>query len=356
MAPPPLGRTAIIMPHDLIPTPEEVRERFALHASEKQFLLDSRESIRRIMQGEDSRLLMIVGPCSLHEEESAYEYAKRFLKLSFEVKEKFFLVMRAYVEKPRTKTGWKGLLYDPDLDGSYNVKKGVLLTRKILHTLTTMQVPLACELLEITTSHYFSDLLTWGCIGARTCTSQPHRQLASTLPFTVGFKNSTDGNVENAINGIVSAAHPHVFLNPNREGRLVRTAGSGNSQCHLVLRGGEKGPNYDLASIAHAMQRCQRAGVTEKMLIDCSHDNSQKKEELQVKAFNSVFATIMSGHRHIMGMMLESHLEGGAQSLQAPLRPGVSVTDPCLNWEQTEALLLEAAACNSCQELYCSAL
>lgn len=335
-------------------TPEELRNQWPLARGEKEFIFQSRQQVENILQGKDPRLLIVVGPCSLHDEESTYEYAENFRKLSLQLEEEFLLVMRSYVEKPRTKMGWKGLLYDPKLDGSDDLIRGVEISRQILHTLTQMQIPLGCEFLEINSSHYFSDLISWGCIGARTCMSQPHRQLASHLPLPIGFKNSTDGNIENAINGILSARASHVFLGVNLQGKLSRVESQGNAHCHLVLRGEEGRANYDAESIREAVERCRQAGIYPRVMVDCSHGNSGKKEKLQSAAFESVVEQVIRGrrgegrigHRHgreVMGIMLESHLFAGSQPLTLPLKRGISVTDACLDWVQTKEMLLSAA-------------
>jgi 3-deoxy-7-phosphoheptulonate synthase len=321
----------------------ELNRQMPITARMGAFISSARATIDAILEGDDNRILLIVGPCSIHDEKATYEFAKKLKKLSLEVSSTFFIVMRTYFEKPRTKKGWKGLIYDPDLDGSHNIHKGIVLTRKILMDLTAEEIPLGCELLELATFHYFSDLLSWGCIGARTCASQPHRQLASTLPFPIGFKNSTDGNVENALNGILSAKAAHTFLGVNSHGVLDRIKTEGNRFCHLVLRGGENGPNFDSLSIQNALEKCAEKEIRQKVLVDCSHDNSQKKEKLQILAFESVLKQIEEGNRNIFGMMLESNLFSGSQPLAFPLKYGVSITDPCLDWETTKDLILNAA-------------
>jgi 3-deoxy-7-phosphoheptulonate synthase len=327
----------------VLPTPEELRRRWPLDIEDEEFIFHSRRQIENILQGKDPRLLMVVGPCSLHDEASTYEYAHHFRSLAAQVEKKFFLVMRAYVEKPRTKMGWKGLLYDPKLDGSDDLIGGLELSRKILLQLTQIKAPVGCEFLEINSSPYFSDLLSWGCIGARTCMSQPHRQLASHLSLPIGFKNSTDGNIDNAINGILSARTSHVFLGATLQGKLGRIESRGNPFCHLVLRGGESKSNYDAESITQALEKCQENKIFPRLMVDCSHGNSNKKEKLQSTAFESVINYLLEGKKGVMGMMLESHLLGGSQPFTLPLKHGVSVTDACLDWHQTKEMLLSAA-------------
>lgn len=327
----------------LFPTANDLVAQLPLTSELESFIDQSRTSVEKIINGEDSRLLLIVGPCSIHDEEATYEYAEKFSQLASRVSEKFFLVMRAYFEKPRTKKGWKGLIYDPHLDGSNDIKKGISLTRKILFNLTKMHVPVGCELLELTTSNYYCDFLTWGCIGARTCTSQPHRQLASSFSFPIGFKNSTDGNIDNALNGILAANASHAFLGVTLENKIDYVKTYGNPHCHLILRGGEQGPNYDSHSIKKALDKCDRVGIKQRVLVDCSHDNSQKKESRQAICFESVCQQINEGNQRICGMMIESHLFQGCQSIGMPLRYGVSVTDPCMDWHSTESMILQAA-------------
>lgn len=327
----------------ILPTPKELQEEIPLTDVHASFIKRSRATIQAILDGLDNRKLLIVGPCSIHDIEAARDYATQFRELAAEVSEQFFMVMRAYFEKPRTITGWKGLLYDPDLDGSHNLAKGMRLTRRLLAELAEMQVPTASELLEITTSHYYSDHLSWGCIGARTSSSPPHRQLAASLNLPIGFKNTTDGCIDNAIHGILSASTPHVFLGFSPSGKMTRVQSEGNDLCHIVLRGGYHGPNYDPKSVMETVQRCQQAGIRDKLLIDCSHDNCEKRHLKQVSAFQMVIDQIAEGNQSIVGLMLESHLLGGSQPISTNLRYGVSITDPCLDWQTTKQVILQAA-------------
>src|ERR1700722_15429997 len=224
-----------------LPTPQEMQNEIPLTRTHASFVLHSRETVEAIFNGWDSRRLLIIGPCSIHELQASREYAKRVKQLAEQVADRFFLIMRTYLEKPRTIIGWKGMLYDPDMNGTYNLEKGVRQARQLLAELTEMGVPLGCELLEINTSHYYSDFLTWGCIGARTCSSPPHRQLAASLTLPIGFKNSIDGSIDHSIHGILSAAAPHVFLGLSPSGRMIRVQAEGNPYCHVVLRGGMLG-------------------------------------------------------------------------------------------------------------------
>lgn len=326
----------------LIPTPQQLWEEIPITEERRQFIESSRKQVQKILDGLDNRKLLIVGPCSIHDTAVAIEYAGHFRELSKLVSKHFFLVMRAYVEKPRTITGWKGMLYDPDLDGSYNLTKGIRLARQLFAELTDMKIPIASELLEITTSRYFSDFLSWGCIGARTSSSPPHRQLASSLNFPVGFKNTVDGSTVNAIHGILSATNPHVFLGFSENGKISRIQSDGNPLCHIVLRGGYNGPNYHPKSIRETVERCQQAGICDKLLIDCSHDNCEKRHLKQVSAFQEIIDQIAEGNQHVVGLMLESNLYGGSQPLSPSLRYGVSITDPCLDWQTTRQAIIGA--------------
>lgn len=328
----------------ILPTPRELQEEIPLTDEHAAFIRNMRASIRNILDGLDSRKLLIVGPCSIHDVEAAQDYAHRFQELAYEVRHQFLMIMRAYFEKPRTIIGWKGLLYDPDLDGSHNVAKGLRLTRRLLANLTDMQVPTASELLEITTSRYYSDFLSWGCIGARTSSSPPHRQLAASLDFPIGFKNSTDGCIDNAVHGILSASTPHVFLGFSPAGKMTRIQTEGNKLCHMVLRGGYNGPNYNPKAVIDTVERCQQAGIRDKLLIDCSHDNCEKRHLKQVSAFQSVIDQVAEGNQAIAGLMLESHLKGGSQPISSDLRYGISITDPCLDWDTTRQVILKAAS------------
>jgi len=325
-----------------LPTPEELQKDFPLTQAAASFVLRSREAVESILNGWDSRRLLIVGPCSIHDLSSALEYAERFRKLSERVSDHFFMIMRTYFEKSRTILGWKGMLYDPDLDGSYNLAKGARLTRQLLAELTEMHIPTGSELLEINTIHYYVDFLTWGCVGARTCASPPHRQLAASLTLPIGFKNSVDGNIDQPIQGILAAAAPHVYLGLTSSGQMTRIQAEGNSLCHVVLRGGLSGPNYRNESMSAVVQKCRQAKVRDRLVVDCSHDNCGKKPLQQINVFESLVDQLVQGNSSLAGMMLESHLEGGSQELLFPLKYGVSVTDPCLDWESTERLILTA--------------
>jgi 3-deoxy-7-phosphoheptulonate synthase len=339
--------TTLILPEEIeldeIPSPVEIAAKFPLRKQEQEFIAQSRRSVKNILNGVDRRILLIVGPCSIHDQEASLEYALRLRQLAQTVRDQFFIVMRAYFEKPRTIMGWKGMLYDPDLNGSHRLAKGLWLVRSLLYELTHMQVPIGSELLEMTTAPYYSDLLSWGCIGARTCLSPPHRQLAASLPFPVGFKNTIDGNLDPPIYAIISAQSPHTFLGFNESGQLTRIHTQGNPSCHLILRGGSSGPNYDAISIQKAIVKCRLSRICDRMMIDCSHDNCEKQHEKQIDVFESLIHQIQMGTEQICGIMLESFLKAGSQSLSQPLQYGVSITDPCLDWYSTQQLIEDAA-------------
>jgi len=338
----------------VVPTPEELQQEIPLTKTHAEFIMRSRQTVEAILNGTDERRLLIAGPCSIHDLAAAQEYARRFQTLSSRVSDRFFLIMRTYFEKSRTIVGWKGMLYDPDIDGSYNLAKGIKQTRQLLSELTDMQIPVGCELLEINTTHYYTDFLTWGCIGARTCSSPPHRQLAASLNLPIGFKNSTDGNIDHSIHGILAAGAPHIYLGLSLSGQMIRVHTEGNALCHIVLRGGSLGPNYHPEAVRSTIQKCRQAKVRDKLVIDCSHGNCGKTPSHQITVFESIIQQIVEGNSHIAGIMLESHLETGAQEISFPLLYGVSITDPCIDWTTTERLILEAHA--RLQQQMCSVL
>lgn len=323
-------------------TPRELFSKLPLEPAQKQFIEESRATIRNILNGQDSRKLIITGPCSIHSSKEALEYAEKIRHLSQQVASQFFIVMRAYVEKPRTSIGWQGLINDPHLDGTHCLETGHYTSRQLLIQLAEMSVPTACEFLEPLSSLYHSDLISWGCVGARTSSSQVHRLMASRMPMPIAFKNSTEGSIESAVNGCHFAKLPHSFVSPDEEGALSIYKSRGNPDVHIVLRGGEGKPNYDKESIRKASSLLERSGIAPKIIIDCSHDNSEKKYDKQPQVFQQVFDQIREGNQAIKGVMLESYLEEGNQSFTSPLKFGVSVTDPCLGWEDTEKLILYA--------------
>ncbi|AYF90878.1 3-deoxy-7-phosphoheptulonate synthase [Pseudomonas sp. DY-1] len=327
-----------------LPTPAELRQRLPLsHAIARQ--IDAqREAVRAVLDGEDSRLLVVVGPCSIHDADSALDYARRLAALAPEVSDQLLLVMRAYVEKPRTTVGWKGLVYDPHLDGSGDMAEGLALSRRLMLDVAELGLPIATELLQPLVAGYLDDLLSWAAIGARTSESQIHREMVSGLDLPVGFKNGTDGSLGVATDAMRSAAHAHQHFGIDVQGRpaLVQTAG--NADTHLVLRGGNRGPNHDAASVQAARDGLEKLGIAPRILVDCSHANSGKDPLRQPAVLEDVISQRLAGQDALRGVMIESHLFDGAQSLSCDLRYGVSITDGCLGWAGTEAILREAAA------------
>lgn len=327
---------------DPLPSPATLLQQYPLCYEEAAFIEKTRKEIIQILDREDPRILLITGPCSIHDVDAAEEYALRLSKLSQELSDQFLIVMRVYFDKPRTHVGWKGLLVDPYLDGSHAIDEGLQLTRKLLLRLAQLKMPTAAEFLDPSSSSYFGDLISWGCIGARTSESQTHRQMASGLPMPIAFKNSTSGSVEVAINGILAASQPQTFIGINTEGYVSRVRSEGNPYCHLALRGGEKKSNFDPVSVSQAMTALNSAGLPERVIIDCSHDNSNRKHEKQMAVFQSVIQQISDGEEGICGLILESHLYAGNQPLlldKTKLKYAVSLTDPCLDWISTERLL-----------------
>lgn len=324
-----------------IDSPLEVLRKFSLSTPAVQFLKNSRSAIQDILDGKDDRFLIILGPCSIHDVNGALEFADRLKRLQ-EACPSFFFVMRTYFEKARTSYGWKGFLYDPYLNGTHQISHGVAIVREFLLALAEKKIPAGCEFLDPSLQIYFKDLISWGCIGARTAASQIHRQLASGFDMPIGFKNTPEGSLDPAVHGILSASKPHTFLATNLEGKLGVQRTSGNSCTHLVLRGGERGPNFSPEDLAIAQDLLKKWQLPERIIVDCSHDNSKKQHELQLPAFSSVLHQMIEGNHAIRGAMLESYLLPGAQPLNHPLQYGVSITDSCLSWEMTETLLLKA--------------
>jgi 3-deoxy-7-phosphoheptulonate synthase len=303
-----------------------------------------REAIGRILRKEDHRLLVITGPCSIHDEKSALEYAERLRDLSRKVEKTQLLVMRVYFEKPRTTVGWKGLINDPCMDGSCDIVDGLRRARKLLLQITEMGVPTATEMLDPITPQYISSMVCWTAVGARTTESQTHREMASGLSMPVGFKNCTDGDLNIAINAMIAAGSPQSFLGIDQEGRTAVVKTTGNPYTHIVLRGGKR-PNYDLVSIHEALEQIRKKKLPEAIMVDCSHANSGKKYQRQAMVWQDIINQRMDGNRSIIGMMLESNLFEGSQNLTdnpADLKYGVSITDECISWETTENLILTA--------------
>ncbi|MGH8580222.1 MAG: 3-deoxy-7-phosphoheptulonate synthase [Gammaproteobacteria bacterium] len=330
--------TEVIPPSELL---------HGLPVSEKaaETVTQARETIQRILRGEDKLLLVISGPCSIHDVEAAREYAERLLSLKQPLQAELFLVMRVYFEKPRTTVGWKGLINDPGLDGSFRINDGLRLARRLLLDLGDMGVPAGTEYLDPITPQYVADLIAWGAIGARTTESQVHRELASGLSCPIGFKNATDGGLQIAVDAIVSASHPHHFLGVTKSGHSAILATQGNPDCHIILRGGNGRPNYDADSVEKAALRLQKAGLRPHVVIDCSHANSGKDPDRQVLVCQEVAAQIAGGETRILGVMLESHLVPGRQDLVSgkALTYGQSITDACMSWKNAADCLRKLA-------------
>jgi 3-deoxy-7-phosphoheptulonate synthase len=332
---------------EILPTPREIHAELPAGTSEVAHVSGAREFVQAILNGQDQRLLVIVGPCSIHELESALEYAQRLRNFSPNVADALTLVMRVYFEKPRTRMGWKGLIYDPDLDDRGNIGEGLRLARRILLECARLGVPAASEILDLVTPQYYAELLAWGAIGARTVESPLHRQMASALSAPVGFKNATNGSVQTAVDAILVAAQPHKFPSISFDGRAMIVASTGNPYGHLILRGSDAGPNYDAANVGRATDALAQAGLPPRLIVDCSHGNSGKDYRKQPEAAAAVAAQIAAGSFAICGLMLESHLVEGRQSIvngRNNLRYGQSVTDGCIGWEQTVKVLENLAA------------
>ncbi|QWV99205.1 3-deoxy-7-phosphoheptulonate synthase [Geomonas nitrogeniifigens] len=325
--------------------PTDLRQVFPISEQSSACVSESRAAISNILRGADKRLMVVVGPCSIHDPKGALEYAEKLAALSKEVSEELLLIMRVYFEKPRTTVGWKGLINDPGMDGTHLISKGLGIARGLLCKVTEMGLPVATEMLDPITPEYLADLLSWGAIGARTTESQTHREMASGLSFPIGFKNGTDGNLQIAIDAMKAALHSHSFLGINRDGLTSIIQTTGNPDVHMVLRGGNKKPNYSPEDIAKSEEMLAKAGLNPTLMVDCSHGNSEKKYERQPEVLNSVVDQIVAGNRSISGVMIESYLKEGNQPMPknlAELTYGVSITDSCISWETTEKALREA--------------
>jgi len=336
-----------VLSSEILPTPEEVKRLLPLPSESEEFVYRSRGAVQRILDREDPRLFVVVGPCSIHDPVAAREYAERLQALSARVEDTMLLLMRVYFEKPRTTVGWKGLINDPDMDDSFHIEKGICLARELLLHLAQHGVPAATEALDPIMPQYLSELVTWTAIGARTTESQTHREMASGLSTPVGFKNGTDGSLTVAINALQSARHPHHFLGITQQGQSAVFRTRGNRYGHIVLRGGGGRTNYDSVSIALCERELEKAGLPASIVVDCSHGNSTKDPSLQPLVAENLGNQILEGNRSIVGLMLESHLNWGSQPIPADrseLRYGVSVTDACIDWDTTERLLLDLHA------------
>ncbi len=334
---------------DVMPSPQEIQVRIPMTATAAETVFAGREAIQHILDRTDQRLFVIVGPCSIHDLDAGLDYAERLRRLAKDVHEALVLVMRVYFAKPRTATGWKGFINDPYLDDSFRIEEGMDRARGFLLRVSEMGLPIATEALDSITPQYLGDLISWTAIGARTAESQTHRELASGLSTPVGFKNGTDGDIHVAINAIRSASRPHSFLGLSAQGHSTIVRTRGNRYGHLVLRGGDGRPNYDTVSISLVERALTKAGLPRIVVVDCSHANSSKDPELQPLVLSDCVHQIREGNRSIVGLMVESNIEGGNQPIPedlSTLKYGCSVTDPCVDWPTTELMLRRA-----CQRL-----
>ncbi|HID81506.1 MAG TPA: 3-deoxy-7-phosphoheptulonate synthase [Chromatiales bacterium] len=328
-----------------VSSPDVVRSEYPITERAAKTVYEAREAIHNILHGKDDRLLVIVGPCSIHDTEAALDYANRLLAVRERLQDNLQIVMRVYFEKPRTTVGWKGLINDPDLDGSFHINKGLRKARKLLLDLAELGIPAATEYLDLISPQYVAELVSWGAIGARTTESQVHRELASGLSCPVGFKNGTDGGLQIAIDAIGSASRPHHFLSVTKAGHSAIFSTNGNPDCHIILRGGNGQPNYEPEFIQQAAEQLEKAGLPPIMMVDCSHANSRKQYENQVIVGNEVARQIAAGEDRIIGVMMESHLKAGRQDAKPgqPLEYGQSITDACMAWDDTVPVLEKLA-------------
>jgi 3-deoxy-7-phosphoheptulonate synthase len=326
-------------------TPHQLMEDLPITQKATETVHQGRQAITSILQGADPRALVIVGPCSIHDEKAGLEYAQRLADLAHRLSDRILVVMRVYFEKPRTTLGWKGLIYDPMLDGSFDIESGLHRARGFLLSLGEIGLPAATEFLDPIVPQYLADLISWAAVGARTVESQTHRQMASGLSMPVGFKNSTDGSPQNAVDAIVTARSPHAFLGIDRDGNTAVVLTKGNPNTHLVLRGGKGGANFDASTVAEIQTLLQSANLPSQIMVDCSHANSDKDHTRQYIVFRDVIKQRLAGNTDIIGCMVESHIHPGNQKLgsdPSKLEYGVSITDACIGWEETEMLLGEA--------------
>ncbi|AEF54679.1 3-deoxy-7-phosphoheptulonate synthase [Marinomonas posidonica] len=331
---------------DSLVTPSELKQALPISDTVSNHVAESRDTIKNIMDGKDHRLAIVIGPCSIHDTDAALDYAKRLKALSEKLDDSLFIIMRAYFEKPRTTVGWKGLINDPNLDGTFDIDKGIRIGRKLLIDLAELGLPLATEALDPISPQYIQDLISWSAIGARTTESQTHREMASGLSGPVGFKNGTDGSMTVAVNAMQSVSHGHSFLGINENGQVSIVNTKGNAYGHLVLRGGNGKPNYDAANIALSEAALTKANLKHNIMVDCSHENSNKQPERQITVMEDSTQQILAGNQSIMGLMIESNIGWGNQKVPADisnLEYGVSITDACIDWEATEKALTQMA-------------
>ncbi|WP_305856125.1 3-deoxy-7-phosphoheptulonate synthase [Balneatrix alpica] len=331
----------------LLITPDQLKDKLPLSDQACASVMAGRQTIRNILDGKDHRLFVVVGPCSIHDVAAAKDYAERLRQLADEVSDTLFLVMRVYFEKPRTTVGWKGLINDPHLNDTFEIEEGLHIARQLLLDLAETGLPLATEALDPISPQYLQDLISWSAIGARTTESQTHREMASGLSCAIGFKNGTDGSLDVAINALKSVSQPHSFLGINENGQVAITRTRGNAYGHVVLRGGGGKPNYDSVSVALCDQQLEKAKLQANIMVDCSHANSSKNPELQPLVAENVANQILEGNKSIVGLMIESHIKAGNQSIPADLSQleyGVSVTDGCIDWDTTAKCLRDIRA------------
>lgn len=326
--------------------PQQLKQKLPLNDALARQVAQQRQTIQNILNGQDSRLMIVTGPCSIHDETAVLEYAEKLQKLQQQLDQHIVFVMRAYIEKPRTTVGWKGFLYDPQLDGSNNMPLGLEKSRALYLKIIEMGLPIASEILSPMATAYFDDLLAWGAIGARTSESQIHREISSHMPFAVGFKNGTDGSIQIALDAIQSATQPHQFLGLGQNGLPCLVSSQGNPKAHLILRGSNTGPNYSLAEIEKIKLKSAHLPA---LVIDCSHGNSAKNPLLQPDVLMTIVAE--RPHTAVRGVMLESHLQDGAQKISSAMQYGQSITDGCLGWQKTERLFLQVADVLAAQHL-----
>lgn len=327
-----------------LPSPEFYQKKFPSSEQQTSLIKESRKTIENIIEGKDSRLLLLMGPCSIHDTKAGIEYAEKLKELAEKVSKNIYIVMRVYFEKPRTTVGWKGLINDPDLNGSYNIPKGIEIAREFLSEVTRIGLPTATEFLDPFTPQYIGDLVSWGAIGARTAESQTHRQMASGLSMPIGFKNGTGGSVQLAIDGMIACNGEHAFLGIDNDGKTSIVITKGNKANHIILRGGASGPNYDKDSINDAQELLKKNNLVPNIVVDCAHGNSNKDHNRQPIVFKEVIEQRLAGNEKIIGIMLEGNINPGNQSLGnvEELEFGVSITDKCVGWEKTEEIILEA--------------
>jgi len=336
-----------VVAQDVLPTPEEIKRRVPLTDKAEQTVLEGRFAVERILDRKDHRFIVVVGPCSIHDPAAAIDYAQRLKRLADEVSDTLYVVMRVYFEKPRTTTGWKGLINDPRMNDSFHIEEGLQKARQVLLDINELGLPAGTEALDPISPQYLGDLVTWNAIGARTTESQTHREMASGLSTPVGFKNGTDGGLQVAINALLSVSNPHSFLGINQAGQVAVIRTKGNRYGHIVLRGGGKGPNYDSVTIAQVEKELAKSKLPANVVVDCSHANSNKDPSLQPLVMTDVAHQVMEGNQSIVGVMLESNIHAGNQSIPADLsqlKYGVSVTDGCIDWATTEKLLRDSRA------------